>query len=178
MFILKDKINKKVCKDLINIYENSDQKEMNHNTQHAIMNQVVLYSNNEKLAPFIKELIKVKDKYVKKYKYTHINQEPWNIWPHIKIQKYDPGQSYFGWHAEANGEYNDVLNTKDRILVFSTFLNTIKQGGETEFLYQKEKIKPVEGRTIIFPAYWTHTHRGNLTKETKYIITGWWAYER
>ena len=60
MFILKDKINKKVCKDLINVYENSDQKEMNHNTQHAIMNQVVLYANDEKLAPFIKELIKLK----------------------------------------------------------------------------------------------------------------------
>ena len=86
MFILKDKINKKVCKDLINVYENSDQKEMNHNTQHAIMNQVVLYANDEKLAPFIKELIKVKDKYVKKYEYIHINQEPWNIFKNIKIQ--------------------------------------------------------------------------------------------
>ena len=70
MFILKDKINKKVCKDLINIYENSDQKEMNHNTQHAIMNQVVLYANDEKLAPFIKELIK-SQKLSKFYLYFH-----------------------------------------------------------------------------------------------------------
>ena len=51
-----------------------------------------------------------------------------------------------------------------------------KKGGETEFFYQKEKIKPVEGKTILFPAFWTHTHKGNLTKEIKYIITGWYTY--
>ena len=35
-----------------------------------------------------------------------------------------------------------------------------------EFFYQKEKIKPIEGKTILFPSFWTHTHKGNKTKET------------
>lgn len=177
MFIYTDKINKKVCKDLINIFENSDKKQI-FKSDHAIMNQIVLNLNDEELLPFIKELTKVKNKYIKKYKYIDKNQQLWNVHQHIKIQKYDPGQSYFNWHAEIDGNYDNHYNTKDRILVFSTYLNTIKQGGETEFLYQKEKIKPVEGKTILFPPFWTHTHRGNLTKETKYIITGWYTYER
>ena len=177
MFIHIDNINKKTCRELINVFEKSDKKEM-YKISHAIMTQVVLHITDEQLLPFIKELIKVKNKYVEKYEYINKNQEPWNVFPYIKIQKYNPGESYFGWHAEVNGEYNNQYNSKDRILVFSTFLNTVKKGGETEFLYQKEKIKPVEGRTILFPSFWTHTHRGNLTKEIKYIITGWYTYER
>ena len=44
-----------------------------------------------------------------------------------------------------------------------TYLNTIKVGGETEFLYQKLKIKPKKGLTLIWPTDWTHTHRGLIS---------------
>ena len=47
---------------------------------------------------------------------------------------------------------------------------------ETEFFYQKQKIKPETGKTIFFPSFWTHTHRGIVTQETKYIVTGWYTY--
>jgi hypothetical protein len=54
------------------------------------------------------------------------------------------------------------------------YLNTIPIGGETEFLYQNTRVNPVEGRIVIWPAGFTHTHRGNqpIGKE-KYAITGW-----
>ena len=175
MFIYKGKINKKTCKKLINIFEKNNKKEF-VKTNHPTMTQIVLHKDERCLFSFKKELIKIKNTYIKKYKYIDKKQEPWDIFPYIKIQKYKPGESYFGWHAEVNGEWNHEYNSKDRILVFSTFLNTIKKGGETEFFYQKEKIKPVEGKTILFPAFWTHTHKGNLTKEIKYIITGWYTY--
>ena len=36
------------------------------------------------------------------------------------------------------------------------------------------EIKPVTGRTMIWPAEWTHAHQGQIiTKGSKYIITGW-----
>jgi hypothetical protein len=61
-----------------------------------------------------------------------------------------------------------------RLLVFILYLNTIEEGGETEFLYQKKRIQPVEGRLLIWPAGFTHTHRGNPPlKDNKYIVTGW-----
>ena len=88
------------------------------------------------------------------------------------IQKYKPKQYYSGWHSELDG----IERKQKRILVFTTYLNTIQKGGETEFYYQKQKIKPVAGKTIIFPPYWTHPHKGNVTNTTKYIITGWYTY--
>ena len=54
------------------------------------------------------------------------------------------------------------------------YLNTIEEGGETEFLYLKKREKPVEGKLLIFPAGFTHTHRGNPPlKGDKYILTSW-----
>ena len=36
------------------------------------------------------------------------------------------------------------------------------------------KLKPKKGLTVIWPAEWTHTHRGiaSMTQD-KYIVTGW-----
>ena len=57
------------------------------------------------------------------------------------------------------------------------FLNTIKKGGGTKFLFQETIVKPKAGDFYIWPAYWTHLHQGvNAPKETKYIITGWIEY--
>ena len=40
-----------------------------------------------------------------------------------------------------------------------------------------KKYKPKKGLTLIWPAIWTHTHKGVVSKKhTKYIITGWINY--
>jgi hypothetical protein len=46
--------------------------------------------------------------------------------------------------------------------------------GYTDFMHQELSIKPETGKLVIWPAYFTHTHRANPDlKEDKYIITGW-----
>jgi hypothetical protein len=64
-------------------------------------------------------------------------------------------------------------------LVYIAYLNTIKDAGETEFLYQKIRIPPEENTMIIWPAAFTHTHRGNVVhgEKSKYIVTGWFYIE-
>jgi len=58
-----------------------------------------------------------------------------------------------------------------------TYLNTVEDGGETEFFHQQRSISPQKGLTVIWPADWTHTHRGVPSPtETKYIITGWFNF--
>ena len=58
-----------------------------------------------------------------------------------------------------------------------TYLNTVKDGGETEFIYQKLKVKPETGLTLIWGSDWPFTHRGITSKtKTKYITTGWYSY--
>lgn len=91
----------------------------------------------------------------------------------VKLQKTNPnGDGYHTWHFEhTSSEYGD------RLLTFIVYLNTIEEGGETEFLYLGKRINPVENRLVIFPSSYTHTHRGNPPfNKPKYILTGWVEY--
>lgn len=93
---------------------------------------------------------------------------------HFKIQKTDPGQGFHGWHHEAT----DPLSSQ-RVAVFNLYLNDIDEGGETEFLYQRKRVSPKEGRMAFWPAGYTHPHRGNppLGDDAKYIVTGWVEFQ-
>jgi hypothetical protein len=87
----------------------------------------------------------------------------------MKIQKTQPGQGYHTWHTEATNR-----DTSNRLLTWTVYLNDEFEAGETEFLYQHYRYKPQKGDCIIFPAAYTHTHRGNPPiGGDKYIITGW-----
>lgn len=92
----------------------------------------------------------------------------------VTLQKYRQGRGgYPFWHSEVYPQagHNDALH---RILLFMFYLNDVQQGGETEFYYQDVKIKPKQGTMVIAPAYFTHTHRGNVpTSGDKYILTSW-----
>lgn len=94
----------------------------------------------------------------------------------VKMQKTSPGNGYHIWHCEQNN--GDMAN---RGLVYMVYLNTLKtdSAGETEFLYQRLRIPPKENTMIIWPASFTHTHRGNMVHgdDSKYVITGWFHYE-
>lgn len=94
----------------------------------------------------------------------------------MKMQKTGSGGGYHVWHPEQGpGEHSR------RVLVYMLYLNTLsdKAGGETEFLYQRQRIKPEENLMLLWPAAYTHTHRGNLTltDEYKYIVTGWFYFD-
>ena len=64
-----------------------------------------------------------------------------------------------------------VFKSSARKLVIQLYLNTIEEGGETEFLYINKRIKAEQGRLIIFPAAFTHTHRGNPPYWTRQIYS-------
>jgi hypothetical protein len=91
---------------------------------------------------------------------------------HIKLQKTPPRGGYHVWHCEQA----DLANTK-RVLAWTIYLNDIPDGeGETEFLWQGVRVKPKAGTVCIFPAAFTHTHRGNPVYSCdKYIATGWYT---
>jgi len=58
-----------------------------------------------------------------------------------------------------------------------TYLNDVYEEGGTEFLCQKLKVDARKGLTLIWPADWTHMHRGVVSRtEEKYIITGWFSF--
>ena len=87
-----------------------------------------------------------------------------------KLQKTPLGGGYHVWHHEQAN-----IDTAIRVLTWTIYLNDVKEGGETEFLYQGMRVPAEEGKIVLFPASFTHTHRGNppLSNE-KYIVTGWY----
>ena len=92
----------------------------------------------------------------------------------VNIQKYNPHGGFKMWHQERSGA---LPPGGYRHLVFMTYLNDVEDKGETEFLYQKIKVKPKKGLTLIWPVDWTHTHRGIPSPtQTKYIATGWYSF--
>lgn len=87
----------------------------------------------------------------------------------VKCKKIMPGGGFHQWHYESLG------SDSHRRLVIQLYLNDITEGGETEFLYQKKRIQAKRNRLLVWPADWTHTHRGNppLGDQDKYILTTW-----
>ena len=59
------------------------------------------------------------------------------------------------------------------------YLNDIpvENGGATDFLHQKVSLQPSKGTVVMWPAAYTHMHRGAfLTGDIdKYISTGWFC---
>jgi hypothetical protein len=95
---------------------------------------------------------------------------------HMKMQRTGPGGGYHIWHCEQGPNAN-----ANRVVTYMLYLNTIEptDGAETEFLYQQKRFSPTENTMVIWPAAYTHAHRGNpvLGTNHKYIVTGWFYYD-
>ena len=114
-----------------------------------------------------------------KNQYPSVNDlvNPWSIFPEYKIQRYKPKEGYFLLHCENGGPERNEEPVLRRFLAWMIYLNDVKDGGYTEFPDQKRKFQPRRGDVLIWPAYFTHPHRGITSKtETKYIVTGWCTF--
>jgi|LauGreDrversion4_1035100.scaffolds.fasta_scaffold51008_3 hypothetical protein len=89
------------------------------------------------------------------------------------IQRYLPGEGFHNWHCENSG----YTSTQNRILAFMVYLNDLTDGGGTDFRIQNYTEKAEACKMVIWPAGWTHIHRGQVSEtQTKYIITGWYKH--
>ena len=178
-------IDKSVCTDLIKYFENSPNKSAGFlylttgtwgiDKKKKVSTDVPISPDNQdkEILNYYKELTKVTEKYKKKYKYCDVQQDKWAITEGWNLQKYKPKEGYFTKHYERFGHA-----TIYRHLAFMTYLNDVNDGGQTEFVYQKLKIKPETGLTLLWGCDWTFTHRGITSPtETKYITTGWFSYK-
>ena len=87
----------------------------------------------------------------------------------LKIKKIPIGGGFHQWHFENGG-----IAYSQRKFVIQLYLNDDFEGVETEFLYQNRRELPRQGDILIFPAGYTHTHRGNPPiGGDKYLITSW-----
>jgi hypothetical protein len=181
-YFLEDK---SICDKLINLYTNSDYKfdgkvgvegvvDLTHKQSTEIqLSSNFLHNNNcpEKL--YLNELQNMLNKYIEEYPFCNSNGA-FSMTEIFKIQHYKPNEGYHTIHCE-RGSNKYPFN--ERHLVFMTYLNDVNDAGGTEFPQQDLIVNPEKGKTLIWPADWTHMHRGIVSStEHKYIITGWFSY--
>ena len=85
------------------------------------------------------------------------------------IRTYKPNEGFFVEHTDqhAGGSIN-------RVFAIIMYLNTVDEGGETEFPKHNVKIKPEKGKVLLFPGNYLFPHKGNMpVSNSKYIATSW-----
>jgi prolyl 4-hydroxylase len=111
--------------------------------------------------------------YMDRFPHLRSHTRPCSINEPPNIQHYPPEGGFFEEHYENAGPA-----VAGRVLTFQTYLNDIQKGGGTRFVYQEHTAKPAKGKTLLWPAGYTHVHCGEVAPaEDKYIITGWWSYD-
>ena len=121
-----------------------------------------------------KSVGKVIDSYSKIYPLVNTNMGSWTTFHTCQFAKFEPNKYYSHIHCE-NSFYGPDISA--RCFAWMIYLNTIKDGGGTEFIHQNFVTNPIAGDMYIWPAGWTHMHRGvNAPNECKYTITGWCNY--
>lgn len=110
--------------------------------------------------------------YVSKFDFAISHLSPFRLDTAFNLQRYEPGEAFYGWHCERAG-----LKASSRLFVWMVYLNTVNDGGGTQFYFQNHIEKPEQGKLLIWPVDWMYLHRGlpSLT-ETKYIFTGWYSF--
>ena len=111
------------------------------------------------------------DDYLLQYPDANIT-EPFNVLENYQVQWYPKGGGFKVWHHENDGR----MWTAHRHLVFMTYCNDLPNAG-THFKYQNITTPSIKGLTLIWPSAFTHTHKGQVTKEhEKMIVTGWYNF--
>jgi prolyl 4-hydroxylase len=169
-------INPKICDDVIKYYEKSYKKKPGEVGKGYIKNDikkstdVVLNAEDTLFDDYNIELQLCLENYTKKYPETKFSIGRYNSYSEpYNIQRYLPSEGFYNFHCERNFGY------QKRCLVFMTYLNDVTDGG-TIFKYQKITTPAKKGLTLIWPSDFTHTHKGQIANQTKYILTGWYNF--
>jgi prolyl 4-hydroxylase len=170
-FIEKYKVPENICDELL-IYYNKNTEYTYKRKDIKMTNDSVFFNSSQHptILKFFLEISKAIKHYMEKYNLiesliTSVDN---------KIQHYQPGVGYTTLHYERHLSGSQARN---RQVVYMLYLNTIKEEGGTEFPFQGVITKPVKGDLILWPADFTHPHRGIIApKEEKFIVTGWFEY--
>ena len=173
-----------LCDELINYFEENQKRHLQGITSKGSLNLNIKNRTDITLSP--KDL-ESPDNQIFKIYFENLFQcyKDYCIqWPFIKemvknleigsfnLGRYLPGQHFQAMHTERSS-----LSTLHRLFAFMTYLNDVEEGGSTYFNHYDLNVQPKKGTTLIWPAEWTHAHKGNpIKKGCKYIITGWLTF--
>lgn len=184
-FIWGDFISTETCDALVDFYETQDMFwKVEGRTFHG--NQMMVIPNikesmdvgipcqckHPSVVNYFAELQVVLYKYIEKFPFSEFSA--FSVREPISVQKYPKGGGFKTWHSErTQNDYTQNI----RHLVYMTYLNDVPNGG-TEWFHQDKYVEAQKGLTVIWPADWTHVHRGRVSHDhEKIVATGWFSYD-
>ncbi|WP_413678894.1 2OG-Fe(II) oxygenase [Prochlorococcus sp. MIT 0916] len=169
-----------ICDEIINYFELNLAKQRNGRTIDGVNTNFkdsidiritpkeIVHPSNEMFRTYFEKLFECYKQYIEEWPFLKDLAQGLEIGS-FNLQRYLPGQHFKKIHTERSS-----IESSHRVFAFMTYLNNIEKGGSTYFSHYDLEIQPKKGLTLIWPAEWTHAHRGNILKSgTKYIITGW-----
>ena len=165
------------CKKIIELFETSKDQIEIFNTGRKEYTEIDIDKFetpwSETKEKFISMMKTHMNKFMKDVKIQIYDFPPIIDMENIRIKKYLPNdKDEFKIHV-------DVLRSllSKRFLVYILYLNDVEEGGETHLPKLNIKVKPKEGRLLMYPPFWTHPHAGlKPIKGTKYIIMSYLHY--
>ena len=173
-------VDKNLCRDICNFFNFNDQFHAPGETSFGIdvskkksidlevHPKDINLSSHAVIKSYFSELLNCYSLYKKEWPFLEETFPKVDI-SSFNIQKYEEG----GHFSKIHSERTSILNLH-RLFAFMTYLNDDFEGGKTYFSHYDITITPKTGLTLIWPAEWTHAHRGGeVERGSKYIITGW-----
>ena len=159
--VKKQFITKAKCKALIKALDKGLIKDNNKDSNYSFKD-----IKDKKIQRLIvTEALDMVQKYCSYYPELNLTKDKWAM-TSLRFKKFKPGKHFEKWHSEHS--YNHAT----RVLNIQMYLTSHNCG--TEF-YNKKVVKSEQGKVVIFPSYFTHTHRGQKCPDnkTRYLVTGY-----
>ena len=166
-FILKNScLSADTCQKFIDLLDNNTHIAKQGHLGDEPMDDIELAINIYQHPDLRKGIQDTFHKYLDKYPLLKTNFTAWLVDGNAQLMRYEPNNYCHKIHCESAGD--------ERVFAWMIYLNTIENGGGTEFIHQGVTAQPIAGDMYVWAAGWTHFHRGVVApNERKYIITGW-----
>ena len=174
-----------LCDDLITYFESNVEAQNIGTTSNgrdlsvkdrldiAILPNQINQPGNEVFKKYLANLFKCHEDYLVQWPFLK------EIGATLEVGSFNLGRYQAGQHFQRIHTERSTLDTLHRVLAWMTYLNDVEEGGSTYFKHYDIDIQPQKGLTIIWPAEWTHAHKGNVILEgSKYMITGWMHFPK
>ena len=171
-----------ICDELIDYFESNQNKQkkgvtaggknldVKNSVDINISPKEIKLTGNEIFEKYLNNLFLLYQDYVNEWPFLKTFAESMQVGT-FNLQRYQSGQHFQRLHTERTS-----MASLHRVFAWMTYLNDVdvKAGGSTFFSHYDLEVQPRKGLTLIWPAEWTHAHKGNvLNSDSKYIITGW-----
>ena len=177
IFLKENSYPKIACEQLIDFFENNKNLSKPGGAGKNILQNLELsltINRNDAFWGLGDTIMNGVKEYLKEYKLFHECLPEWGLDQNIQLCKFKAGKNYNFIHCENDGNPDHMK----RILAWMLNLNDIKEGGETQFIYQNFKTNPKAGNLYIWPAGATHMHKGiTAPNEDKYFVSGWFVFK-